>query len=264
MCRTSYFDASGKGLDFPALTVAGAISTVESWGVFIDKWSAILASENVSEFHATDFFSSLGEFKDWRGDKQRRTTFMGNLLSVIASHCELLFSITVEREAWQSVNAEYFLEEAFHSPFALAGVSAVLQASKWTSENHPECPVKVVFEDGEDSDDWIGLRKLCGNWKIEPIRLPKPMAIPCQVGDLVAWKGRITSTNALIKLQQIEQATEPDLQGFEELRKELDSMWKLLPVACRPGVYGPEALLRTCKDSSIPKRSQITISPSEV
>jgi hypothetical protein len=117
-------------------------------------------------------------------------------------------------------------------------------------------PIEFIFEDGDERDDWIGLKKLCARSKVVPIRLPKSKAIPCQVGDLLAWKTRIASQNTLRINKQVNPAVfNPEL--FNQALEELASLDKALVRPADNGVYGPESLVRTCIKSGIPKRSAI-------
>jgi hypothetical protein len=113
-----YFDASGKSKTHEFMTIGGAGSTAEKWGKFEKEWSQILKREGVSEFHATDFAASFGEYKDWKGDKGRRSHFIRNLIAGARKHTNKLFVGTVAMPDWRYVNTRYALEEHFFSPYA--------------------------------------------------------------------------------------------------------------------------------------------------
>ncbi len=163
--------------------------------------------------------------------------------------------VSVEIDAWKLVNQEYLLEETFHSAYALAGFSVVAMARKWATRKHLRTPIKFIFEDGDEG--WGGLKALCAPDKVIPIRLPKEEAIPCQVGDLLAWKNRITATNSLRLLNKIKGASFPDFESFKQILREIDSLEKALASPGEAFVYGSESLIKTCKLSKIPRRSPI-------
>jgi hypothetical protein len=131
MLHAAFFDASGKREGFEILTVAGAVAPMKKWLRFDSEWRVALADEKVSEFHATDFHSSEGEFRQWKGDKHRRSAFLGRLIKIIQRNTNKLFCCSVELAGWEEVNAEYCLEEFFYSPYALAGCGVVESALKW-------------------------------------------------------------------------------------------------------------------------------------
>jgi len=201
MFYTAYFDASGKQTPkYKVLSIAGALAPVKKWIRFENQWSEVLKSERVSEFHATDFHASEGEYKDWKGDKERRSKFLSGLKTIIENNTNKLFSVSVELDAWEKVNKEYYLEEILQSPYALAGVFVVDQALGWAKRKGTK-NLQIVFEDGDEG--WGGLLKLCLQRNFVPVRLLKQTAIPCQVGDFLAWKTRITGTNALRHLSKM-------------------------------------------------------------
>jgi hypothetical protein len=101
MISAAYFDASGKQEGYPFVTVAGAASPIKKWGRFEKQWFQALKKEGVSEFHATDFASNQGEYKGWKGDRQRRSEFVRCLMKIIKENSNKLFMVTVEMSAWK-------------------------------------------------------------------------------------------------------------------------------------------------------------------
>jgi hypothetical protein len=261
MMYAAYFDASGKPDRHPVLSVAGAVASIKKWGRFEPEWQQALKDEGVSEFHATDFAASRKEFRGWKGDKPRRKRFLDRLGKIIKEHTNRLFMVSVEIDAWKSIDQEYLLEETFHSEYALAGFSVVCMARKSAKRKKITAPIEFIFEDGDKG--WTGLTKLCAPDGVVPIRLPKEKAIPCQVGDLLAWKNRIACTNSLRLNNKLLNASFPDIESFNELLGEMKSLDKALAAPGDPFVYGPDSLVRTCKLSKVPRRSAIRL-PSEL
>ena len=252
----AYFDASGKKESHTAITVAGAVAPVKKWTKFVTDWKKVLDDERVSEFHATDFAASLGEYTGWKGDRPRRSGFLKRLGRIVKSSTNKFFIVTVEMDAWRSVNGEYMLAEFFHSPYALAGYSVVHMVKKWANRKKIRSPLEFIFEDGDEEEDWRGLKKLCREINVVPSRLPKSKAIPCQVGDWVAWKTRIASQNALRINQKMNPLQfSPDL--LNQTIQELESLDTVLVKPTSNAIYSTDALVRTCVKSKVPKRSAV-------
>jgi hypothetical protein len=252
--HAAYFDASGEPAGYPVLTIGGAVAPVKKWERFERKWLSILRSEGIEEFHATDFAASRGEFKGWKGDTKRRSHFLGDLGKTIKENVNKLFMVNIEIDAWNEINRDYLLEEVLYNPYALCGYTVIREGLAWSKSKRIKSPVKFIFEDGDDG--WAGLVKLASRSKIVPIRLPKSVAIPCQAADLIAWKSRIAFTNSLQRLGKIETAQYADFENFKGILDEWSSLEKMLVRPGKPGVYGREALLRTCKNSGIITRAQ--------
>ncbi len=247
----AYFDASGK-MEHPVLSIGGAVAPVYKWARFERDWCKTLKKEGVTEFHATDFAASKGEYRDWKGDKDRRRRFIRTLSEILKRNSNKIFSASVELEAWESVNKEYFLEECCHSPYALCGFAVVKQVLQWAKrKSHNQ--IEFIFEEGDAG--WGGLKKLSNGIGIDPIQLPKKKAIPCQASDLIAWKSRIAFTNGIRKLDGFMAMQSPTIREFETILAESNSLNNVLVRPGTPGVFSRAALLKTCKDSGIPKRS---------
>jgi hypothetical protein len=252
LLSAAYFDASGKQEGYPFLTVVGAASPIKKWIRFENQWSKALRNEGVSEFHATDFSASLGEYREWKGDKVRRSAFLKQLLKIIEHNVNKLFLATIEMRVWREVNREYCVEEFFHSPYALAGFTVTSQAIRWAGHKKVPLPFKIVFEDGDEG--WGGLTQLCKKYNhFEPIRLPKKEVVPFQLGDFFAWKTRITATNAMNIVDRLQR--DSNLDGILDEIKSLDN---ILVRPAHNGIYTQRGLEKTCQIYRVPKRSDGT------
>jgi hypothetical protein len=248
----AYFDASGDSDGFPVLSVAGAVAPVKKWVRFECQWNQALVGEGVTEFHASDFHSSRGEFRDWKDDAPRRSRFLNRLKQVIKDNTNKHFTTSVEIGAWDSVNKEFSLKEFFYSPYALAGYGVVDETRKWANRKGVASSIKYIFEEGDKG--WGGLLKLCARDKIVPIRLPKQDAIPCQAGDLFAWKSRIVATNSLKTLEAIERNPAEKRENFQQLVKDLGSHDDVFPRPAFKGIFSYKALVQTCINYKVPRR----------
>jgi hypothetical protein len=249
----SYFDASGQAVKGRILSVCGAVAPVKKWERFVPEWRAALAAENVTEFHATDFAASAGEFSEWKGDRERRRRFIASLIAVVKKNVNKLFSVSCELDAWDDVNKQYLLEECFYSPYALCGNAAVRQLMKWAKKKRvTQRNLKIIFEEGDVG--WGGLQKLCRAMAVEPISLPKSEAIPCQLADWIAWKSRIAFTNGVEKFDRFMSAPTISNADIEELIKENRSLENILVIPGAPGVLGRKRLIENCELFGVPKR----------
>jgi hypothetical protein len=253
MMYAGYFDASGKKYSNKFVTVAGAVAPVKKWKRFADDWATVLKREMVSGFHATDFASSLGEYTGWKGDKERRAKFLSDLGALVKRDANKLFAVTVEMDAWNQVNAKYQLKEHLKSPYALAGSAGVLLIRKWARGKAIKTPIKYIFEDGDEVPDWSGLKILCSKMHVEPIRLPKDDAIPCQIGDMVGWKVRIAAQNT----ERINSRIDPAAYDSKLLKDVLDELHSLSKVMVRPvdnKIFSEKRLVNTCIANKVPLR----------
>jgi hypothetical protein len=107
---------------------------------------------------------------------------------------------------------------------------------------------KVFFEDGDEG--WGGLKQLCQTYcNFEPIRIPKTEGVPFQIGDFLAWKTRITATNAIKIMNGFKRG-----DNMDEVAKELDSLNRIVVRPGHNGIYSPSALVKTCQNLKVPKR----------
>lgn len=256
----AYFDASGENIpEYRVLAVGGAVAPIKKWDRFKRDWDKALKAENLSEFHYTDFAASTGEFKEWKGDKKRRSKFLATLKGIIKPNTNKFFMASIELDAWDEVNREYLLDEMFYSPFAVCGYSVVSQVMDWSHSKRIGSPIEVIFEEGDDG--WNGLLKLCKRIGVVPIRLPKEKAMPCQLGDWIAWKNRIAATNAIARLKQSKRIAYSDKAVIAAMLVDWDSVENVLVKPGNPHFFGRDALLMSCKASRIPKRSRpVTVS----
>ncbi len=224
------------------MTIGGAGSTAEKWGQFEREWSNILKREGVSEFHATDFAGSYGEYKDWKGDKGRRSHFLRDLIAVAQKYTNKMFTATVAMSDWRDVNTRYALEEYFFSPYAYVGFGLANEAVWWARRRkEPAAKFLAAFEDGDEG--WGGLKNLCMKYLgFEPIKLPKKQACAFQLGDMLAWKTRITAVNAT------------KTADVRQIEKHLAQLNKLIVCpAVRAGIL-KRSIVANCRKFGVPQR----------
>jgi len=250
---TAYADASGKD-GMPVVCVSGVVAYMRRWIKFEQQWNALLTSEGIKQFHATDFASSQSEFKAWKGDIKRRGVFFKALVEIIRDNVVTSpLSISIETADWVAVNKKYMLSEAYHSPYAICGYAFVGECSRWAAARPKKTRIKFVFEQGDDEQ---GLRSLCRKDSVEPIFQSKLAAVPCQAADLIAWKSRIACTNSIRLSSRLDKINNPETTRglIGKLLKEYASLMKGIPTELEPRVFSRDNLVDICKRDGISTR----------
>lgn len=81
----AYFDETGHGHDANTrfLGIAGCLARAEAWKKVERKWKEALDSEGLPYFHMREYSFSVGPFKDWSKDEDRRQRIYGALWKII-------------------------------------------------------------------------------------------------------------------------------------------------------------------------------------
>ena len=74
MAFIAYLDCSGDGTDASAtvVSVGGYVAHESQWAEFERRWSEALKSARVDSLHMKEFAHSVGPFKDWKGEDEKR------------------------------------------------------------------------------------------------------------------------------------------------------------------------------------------------
>lgn len=126
--HTTYFDASGtRGTAI--LVVGGYISTVDDWKDFEREWQAALDRVGVPYFHMKKFSACRKPFdnKKWEREEYRKA-FLDDLIEVLARNVDFGLVNILPLAEWETVNREYYMEEAQMTPFSVAGCMAITAA----------------------------------------------------------------------------------------------------------------------------------------
>ncbi len=143
---TGYFDESGIDTTSAVFTVAGYLATVEEWQEFTPEWDHVLADFRITKFRMVEFAQSTGEFRTWKDEEDKRQQFVSRLIDIIDRRITYVFSMSLMREDYDTVNKEYQLEERLASPYALCGLGVIHLAYQWR-ESHPDAQMKFIFHD---------------------------------------------------------------------------------------------------------------------
>ncbi len=186
-----YCDASGNETD-TVFVVSGALSSVENWLKFDEKWKAALAENGLKYFRMSEFAHSTVEFKTgWKKNEDRRRRLLERLAKIATEHIWYWMGVSVYRSEYDKANKIYQLEEYFQ-PYALCGLTCVEFAHKWREANHLDyLPIRCTFEEGDDH--WGQLSdRVKEEFGQRPIPEPKTSerARPIQVADFAAYEVR--------------------------------------------------------------------------
>jgi hypothetical protein len=144
---TAYFDESGTHAGSHALVVSGYIASDEQWAAFDHLWNEALADEGLTHFHMKDFAHSRNEFKDWKGDEERRVAFLRRLIEIIRGNTRTSVSSAVRLQDYERLNRAYRLRESY-SPYSICVLGCLASVSRWHTRHGYIEPVSLVLEDG--------------------------------------------------------------------------------------------------------------------
>lgn len=240
---SAYFDASGSKSEHRILTVAGFVSRARKWDKFDEKWSAILKSFKVGAMHMTDFASSGGEFKDWKGKSELRRDFMDQLVKCIKNYTNKGFASSVVIPDYNEVNREYMLSEKIGQPYTLCAMACLGALALWARKKHINVAEMIIAVEHGDQDqgELVGLAQKDG---MTVIPVPKEKAQAFQAGDIVAWKSRTA----------IQQALYGPARSMEDLDSVMRSLKPINSIVQRNGGFDKERLLQYCKKKGVKKR----------
>jgi hypothetical protein len=243
---TAYFDASGTKRT-KVLTVAGFVSSVPKWNRFEKQWAEILAAYGITFFHMTEFASSTGEFKSWKGETAKRKEFIELLVDCIRRHTKKGFASSIVLADYNEINAKFLLSERAGQPFTMCGIACLWSVRDWAEKHKLDAKqLLYMIEDGDEDQGELMARVKKDGYKIIP--LAKSDANAFQAGDLVGWKARTAIHNAFSKGSISQQEGENILRSLKPIE----------PVVQGNHGYTREILLQICADFRIPRRRGTT------
>ena len=225
---TSYFDASG-GAEHSVMIVAGYVATIGRWKRFDSEWRKVLGRKefDVPYFHMKEFAHSVGAFKEWKGNENKRKRFINALISVISRNVQAGFACAIKDSVWYAANKAYPIAESFGVPYALCGRDCVNKTFFWgRSKRFSDGQIRSIFEAGDKGKGHL-MRV------IEEARKPVPIfehgrphetndnlgMTPLQASDFAAWE--------LLKVVASGKESVP----LSELRVSLQKLSKAVPVS---------------------------------
>lgn len=128
---TAYFDDSGHPDDQIAVVVAGWIATLQQWLLLESRWQEVLKRFSIKSgvFHRSTFQFGEGEYSHLSG--QDKTRLLYKLINLIRTGARQGFCVIAPMQDYRRVNDEYYVEETFGKPFALAGAVVATSIASW-------------------------------------------------------------------------------------------------------------------------------------
>jgi hypothetical protein len=192
---TAFFDASGHEDDTGSLVVAGFIAPVHQWHKFDKEWRRVLDGYDVKALHMKNFAHSRGEFTSWKGEGEKRKSFLASLIAVIRSRACFSFASGVDVKALKDFQERSRGDEVysrFSSPYALGGISCIVQACEWAIDQRlPPRDLRFIFEDGDKGKGHL-IDLSSKILHIDPCFEPKDCHMAFQVADLLAYEVFLT------------------------------------------------------------------------
>jgi len=186
---SAYFDASGHPEQQDVLTVAGYAAAVENWIRFENEWAEILRDAGVTSFHTTEFVSSQGEFKSWRGKTDKRRLFVERITQCLERNCAKFFRVSLFVHDYELINSEYMLCETIGRPYTVCAAQATFSLRQWAQELGALDTLLYFFEDGDKDKGNFEQRHKDLYGKSPKFRV-KSQTPQFQAVDFNAWKMR--------------------------------------------------------------------------
>jgi len=248
---TAHYDDSGTADDTVAVVVAGFVATDEQWPHFERNWNDTLRQFGISHFHMKEFAHSVGEFSQFKQNKEEREFFLGQLLSHIKLRVAYSNAHAVLMDDYRRVNSVYALDYAL-PPYALAGRTCVARINVWAEKRGiPKEQIRHVFEDGSAGKRML-YESVLRNHRIEVTFKKKDECVALQAADLFAYE--MLAANRFI--------FEKGIVDFHKLRYPIRQLEPLLREPYDWGTYTQKNLEEFCKKAPIPRRDALVAKTS--
>lgn len=143
----AYFDRSELA---GVVAVGGFLCNTDRWKRFERNWREVLASEDVSCFHMTDFETRQGEFKTGWEDPRRRRVFIRRLIGVIGSIKPLAISTGMLIADYKTLSESQRRKIGSH-PYVWCAIDAIVVTMKWVRDHiRPAASIACVLETGDE------------------------------------------------------------------------------------------------------------------
>ena len=137
----SYLDDSGDPKDpqHTILTVAGYLSTVDSWNEFEDYWQATLEMSDVPYLHMRELWNREGKFKHLTDEKGTKQVFLSDCVQVISRFMHFCSYASINLPDLRAFNKETGLDI---EPRALAIYGCLVEMRK----RYPKEELHIILD----------------------------------------------------------------------------------------------------------------------
>jgi len=193
-------DESGTDAASPIASVAGWIATLEDWAGFERQWLEALGDYGVTYFHMKEFAHSTGQFKDWKGNENRRKAFLKRLTKIVDRWSTFGIWVRVPKDEYRACLSEdeqsdmgdpylfclytviTFLVPKWPALWRDAKLTFVFEENKeWSSQaqtNYFRLKRKLIERLGKRAAFLSDYFTYC----------PKLCCVPLQAADFLAWE----------------------------------------------------------------------------
>jgi hypothetical protein len=127
--------------------LAGFVSDAKRWEEFDLKWRARLSEDDLTYFQMHAFAQSVGPFKGWREQENRRQVLLADLLEIIVEHAYRKFGVVVPVEGLDALKLDPGKK---HHSVAVAVSSVVGMVEEWKQREKYHRAPRYVFEQGDE------------------------------------------------------------------------------------------------------------------
>jgi hypothetical protein len=196
----AYIDESGTHDKSQALVVGGLVAGTHSWSRFERTWGNCLRTARVSQYHASELESRLGEYKGW--SQPRKIGFQKELISAITRATSYGVACGLPLSDYRAVKSE---DDGLPSPYMLCVMGAVIKVAEWSKGMGHKKPVDFVFESGGPEPgkvvEWCNARR-----RIQPqigsVSFADKGILPLQGADYYSYEAWKYFENNVVNGQQ--------------------------------------------------------------
>lgn len=187
----AYFDDSGKPADSPVVIFCGFVAPLDQWLAFERDWTAILRRPefDVPHFHMREVRRGRGQFAKFLNNEPLVASLLERLQRLIRARVVETFGACVITNDYNTVNADYMLDERFGPPGVMAAGVSLTKLMSWNEKRQQPGSLTVVVDQGIDHWGLIdsGFYERYG-FRLVPGEVSKVPGL--QAGDFVAWELR--------------------------------------------------------------------------
>jgi hypothetical protein len=197
-----YCDDSGTDKTNRSAVVAGYLSSVAQWELFIKEWEATLKGFKVKQMHRSDLETFNGEYTQARGwNPDRRKAFLQRLQPIITRRTKLPIGTAVIRKDYDEIVPEQ-VRAKFGGVYGWCAHTCLVKLRIWCDRKcrRHQNPIEWVFEAGtighgqvhsmfdelygkqQNGRDWLH------NWRIKRWSFQGKDTVPLQAADVLAYE----------------------------------------------------------------------------
>jgi hypothetical protein len=190
-----YCDDSGTHPESRVAAVAGYISNMGQWELFVKEWGRVLKEYKVSQMHRAELENGHGEFKGW--SSQKRITFVKKLHSIMRRRTRVAIGSAVFKKDFEEIIPEEF-RKFCGGVYGWCAHECIVHAKRWAEKCQRDYSgnFQWVFEAGTKGhgqvkkmfDGVMITQKTLENWHIGGISFQSKAVVPLQAADVISYE----------------------------------------------------------------------------